>query len=86
MEPKDKDVRKNVHTGGAKPKASAKRKPKAGAKGKPKAVAKIWGDKLLLGCAKCRANTHIGCAQCQDPGFGGKRGPTSWYPAGKKRR
>ena len=86
MEPKDKDVRKNVHTGGAKPKASAKRKPKAAAKGKPKAVAKIWGDKLLLGCAKCRANTHIGCAQCQDPGFGGKRGPTSWYPAGKKRR
>ena len=68
----------------AKAKAAAKGKAKAGAKAKP--VTKIWGDKLLLGCSKCRADTVNGCSQCRDPGFGGKRGPASYTPAGKKRR
>ena len=68
----------------AKAKAAAKGKAKAGAKAKP--VTKIWGDKLLLGCSKCRADVVNGCSQCRDPGFGGKRGPASYTPAGKKRR
>ena len=62
-------------------KAKAKGTPKAKAKGKAKAKAQAGATaaapkttKLVLGCGKCRTSP-IGCKQCRNPKYNGKRGP-----------
>jgi hypothetical protein len=54
---------------GAKVQPSVAMKAKASARHKASATV---GSKLTLGCGKCRGS-HVGCAQCRDPRFSGRR-------------
>jgi len=61
----------------AAPKMTAKVTP--GKKAKPAKTARVVNrlpDGRPMGCSKCRWNTDLGCGQCLNPAFSGKRGST----------